>query len=161
ASHQYLDNPTGQPNGSYPISVIVTDNDRAQATAGTSVQVNNVAPTVTPAPGQTASTGIVQAFNLGSFTDPGTRDNPWAVDVDWGHAFVHPPIPTAAPGALAPRTHASCGGSTSTVTVKVTDKDGATASRTFLVTAADDILVLDPTASSALDVSGNASIQVG
>src|SRR5439155_1493332 len=44
-AHQYRDNPTGQPNGSFPISVTVADKDGGVSpAASTSVTVNNVAP---------------------------------------------------------------------------------------------------------------------
>src|SRR5439155_21458978 len=44
-SHQYKDNPTGQPTGSYTISVTVTEKDGGTTSGSTSEQVNNVAPT--------------------------------------------------------------------------------------------------------------------
>src|SRR5205085_436656 len=40
-SHQYLDNPAGQPQGSFAISVTVSDGEGGQASAQTSIQVNN------------------------------------------------------------------------------------------------------------------------
>src|SRR5262249_41683684 len=42
--HQYLDNPAGQPHGSFPVSVTVTDKDGDSGTASTAVEVDNVAP---------------------------------------------------------------------------------------------------------------------
>src|SRR5262249_52356980 len=44
AAHQYLDNPAGQPNGSYPITVIVTDKDNGSGSGSGGIQVNNVPP---------------------------------------------------------------------------------------------------------------------
>src|SRR5437016_4698670 len=44
-SHQFLDNPAGQPSGSFPISVTVSDKDGdISPAAGASVTVTNVAP---------------------------------------------------------------------------------------------------------------------
>jgi len=51
ASHQYLDNPTGQPSGKYTITVTVTD-DGSSGTGTAQVEVDNVAPTP-----QSATTG--------------------------------------------------------------------------------------------------------
>jgi hypothetical protein len=43
-SHQYLDNPTGPPNGNFSIGVIVTDKDGESGGGAASVQIKNVAP---------------------------------------------------------------------------------------------------------------------
>ncbi len=85
ASHQYLDNPAGQPHGgTFTISATVTDKDGDSGGGGTSVVVNNVAPanvTLTPSPAtinENDSTTV-----SGTFTDPGTLDT-HTVDISWG-----------------------------------------------------------------------------
>src|SRR5205807_1962625 len=45
-THQYLDNPAGQPHGTFPATVVVKDKDGATGTGNTAVVVNNVAPVV-------------------------------------------------------------------------------------------------------------------
>src|SRR5262249_56596278 len=46
-SHQYLDDtPTAPPADNYPISLTLTDDDTGSPTAGTTVTVSNVAPTL-------------------------------------------------------------------------------------------------------------------
>src|SRR5205085_11291635 len=44
ARHTYLDNPAGQPTGTFAITVSVSDKDAGSFSGGTSVQVSNVAP---------------------------------------------------------------------------------------------------------------------
>ncbi len=48
------------------------------------VTVNNVVPTVTAPANQSSDEGENKSFSLGSFSDPGTADNPWTVNVNWG-----------------------------------------------------------------------------
>ena len=71
-----------------PATVIVYgrifDKDNGYTEYTTTVQVNNVAPTVTPPAAQNALLGIASAFQLGSFSDPGLYDSPWTVNVELG-----------------------------------------------------------------------------
>ena len=86
-SHQYLDdNPTNTLFDTYPIHVIVRDNNAGSDTADTAVQVNNVAPTltnvaVTP---QIDEHGVVTLS--GGFLDPGTQDT-FTLVVNWGEGL--------------------------------------------------------------------------
>src|SRR5262249_3934937 len=77
------DNPAGQPNGSFPVSVTVTDTDGGQGTGGTAVQVNNVAPDVT---GLTLDHPVIDENGCvtlsGTFADPGTQDG-HTVTISW------------------------------------------------------------------------------
>src|SRR5207245_546466 len=74
-SHTYLDNPTGQPTGSYTIGMTVTDKDGGSASGSTSVQVKNVAPTNLALTRSATSINEGGSVSLGgSFTDPGTLD---------------------------------------------------------------------------------------
>src|SRR5207249_9673019 len=97
------------------------------------------APTVTAPANQSANEGASTSFGLGSFSDVGVNDNPWAVDVDWGDGSLHTTFSLATQGAITAASHAYADNSTPpatgyTVTVKVTDKDGGTDSKTFKVT---------------------------
>jgi PKD repeat protein len=87
-SHQYLDdNPTGTASDVYPISVTLTDDDTGTASAGTTVRVNNVAPTITSlSSAASINEGDTLTLN-GSFFDPGTQDS-FTLQVNWGEGAV-------------------------------------------------------------------------
>src|SRR2546425_12788762 len=79
---------------------------------------------------------------LGSFSDPGVNDTPWAVDIDWGDSSSHMTFSAPAQGPITAQNHTYDDNTTPpatgyTVTVKVTDKDGGTDSKTFKVTVAN------------------------
>ena len=59
----------------------------------------NVAPTVTAPADQTANEGASTSFGLGSFSDPGANDAPWAVDVSWGDSTTDTAFNRATQGA--------------------------------------------------------------
>src|SRR2546426_1123569 len=106
------------------------------------VMVNNVAPTITAPANQTANEGASTSFMLGSFSDPGVNDTPWAVDIDWGDSSSHMTFSAPAQGPITAQNHTYDDNTTPpatgyTVTVKVTDKDGGTDSKTFKVTVAN------------------------
>src|SRR5262249_10146859 len=71
--HQYLDNPPGQPQGSFPITVTVTDKDGASASGSTSIQVNNVAPTARLSGPGNGVPGQPRTFTF-SASDPSPTD---------------------------------------------------------------------------------------
>src|SRR5207245_414785 len=134
-------------NGSFTVRARIIDKDGGFSEYTTAVTVNNVAPTVTAPANQSANEGASTSFGLGSFSDVGVNDNPWAVDVDWGDGSLHTTFSLATQGAITAASHAYADNSTPpatgyTVTVKVTDKDGGTDSKTFKVTVAN----LAPTA---------------
>jgi uncharacterized repeat protein (TIGR02543 family) len=152
-SHTYAD------NGTYTVTVRVTDKDGASDARTFNVVVANVAPTVTAPANQTADEGTPKSFTLGSFTDPGT-DNPWAVDVDWGDGSAHTTFNLAAIGAITGQSHTYADNGTYTVTVRVTDKDGASDARTFNVVVAN----VAPTVNAGADATiawGNIFTQSG
>jgi hypothetical protein len=101
------------------------------------VAVANVAPSMTAPADQAAEEGAATSVELGSFSDPGP-DSPWAVDVDWGDASTHTTFDATSTGSLGTRSHTYADGpATRTVTVKVTDKNGASGSKTFTVAVAN------------------------
>jgi len=120
ATHTYVD------NGSYTVTVVVTD--RAGATAqGSALQaVTNVAPTVaTPVVSTDASRK--RATATASFTDPGVGDGPYSCTVDYGDGTG--PKPGVVSGSTCTGlTHLYVTKDTFTVVVAVTDKDGGTGS---------------------------------
>jgi PKD repeat protein len=131
ASHTYTDNPAGQPNGSYPVAVTVTDPAGGQTTASTSVQVKNVAPTANAGGPYSGTAGSAVTFH-GSATDPGSADTAAGFTYTWNFGDG-----STGTGASPTHTYATAG--TYTVTLTATDKDGgasAPASATVTVSAA-------------------------
>src|SRR5205085_902284 len=92
--HTYTD------TGVYTVTVTVTDKDGGSDSKTFKVTVANTNPAVTAPADQTANEGAPTSFNLGSFSDLGANDNPWAVDVDWGDGSPHTTFNQAAPGSL-------------------------------------------------------------
>jgi titin len=87
-THQYLEESAGQPNGSFPISVTVSDNEGGQASASSSIQVNDAplsdtttATAISATEG--ASTGDVV---VGTFTDadPNAAPGDYTATIFWG-----------------------------------------------------------------------------
>src|SRR5205807_2137659 len=132
-SHTYAD------NGSYLVTVTVTDKDHESGSAQFTATVSNAKPAVTAPADQTASEGTSASFNLGSFTDAGANDNPWAVSVDWGALSRATTFSQTTQGSLGTANHTYADGAptTYTVTVKVTDKDLGSASKTFKIIVAN------------------------
>ena len=63
-------------------------------------------PVVTTPVGGSSHEGETKAFGLGSFTDAGAGDGPWAVDVDWGDASAHAEFDVTSVGSLGSKDHA-------------------------------------------------------
>ena len=121
-------------NGSYTVKGRIFDRDEGSTDYSATVVVNNVAPTVVAPADQSSNEGTSKSFDLGSFSDPGVNDNPWAVDVNWGDASAHTTFDMGTQGTIDAQSHTYADGPNDyTVTVKVTDKDGDSDSKTFSV----------------------------
>lgn len=138
-SHVYKD------NGSYTVTVSVTDNQGATGTGTAAVTVNNVAPTVgtvtvTPSPAHINSAVTASA----SFTDPGMLDTHTAT-WNWGDGITSTGTVTELNGSgSVSNTHTYTSFGTYTVTLTVTDKDNTAGTNSTSVTVVKQITALDP-----------------
>jgi DNA/RNA endonuclease G (NUC1) len=123
ATHTYAD------NGTYQVRVIVTDPYGAADSASTTVTVMNVAPQVAAFAGASLLQGETYAAT-GSFGDPGADS--WTATVDYGDGSGAQPLALSGNGFSLSHRYAAAG--TWTVTVRVTDDDGAEGVRTAQVT---------------------------
>lgn len=133
-SHSYVN------DGSYSISVTVTDDDLGTGTGAVSVIVHNVAPVVgvVTAPLVPVLIGTAVAISA-PFTDAGIQDVHTAV-VDWGDgATTSAAIAQGAGSGTASGSKSYSSPGIYTVTVQVSDDDGATGSAQFLY-----VVVYDP-----------------
>ena len=122
-------------NGSYTVAGRIFDKDDGYTDYTTSVTVNNVAPTVTAAADQASDEGEDQAFDLGSFSDPGA-DSPWDVTINWGDGSLDTTFQALSAGSLGTQNHTYDDNDVYTVTVTV-DDGTVTDSDTFEVTVAN------------------------
>jgi hypothetical protein len=114
---------------------------------------------------QTANQGVPKSFTLGSLTDTVNDSQSWTVDVNWGDGSAHTGFNATATGALSAQSHAFALPGSYTVTITAADPvaSGVTAwslVRTFSVTVAPSLFVVNATASGALTLSGNASVKI-
>ena len=127
-NHTYAD------NGSYTVTVKVTDKNNDYDSKTFTVTVSNVTPTVTAPSDTTANEGQSNSFGLGSFSDPGA-DSPWHVKVNLADGSPEQTLADrTVTGSLGMAGHAYGDNGVYTVTVTVTDKDNASGSKTYNVT---------------------------
>jgi len=115
-------------NGSYPVTVVVTDKRGASGSASSTHQVLNVAPTVAaptvaPEPSDEGSSVSASA----TFSDPGFDDTPFTCTVDYGDG-AGPEAGTVAGNTCSGPAHTYADDGAYGVEVSVTDKDGGTGS---------------------------------
>jgi PKD repeat protein len=154
-NHTYAD------NGTYTVSVFVTDKDGANSNTITfQVTVSNLAPILTAPGNQSAPEGTSTSFNLGSFSDAGTVDNPWTVNVNWGDT-TSGSFQVNAQGAISGN-HTYADNGTFTVSVFVTDKDGATSNTiTFQVTVNNVAPILTGPGNQSANEGANVAFNLG
>jgi hypothetical protein len=126
-THQYLDNPAGQPNGSYTISATVSDGEGGQASAQTAIQVNNVAPTAAVSGPSNGVPGQPRTFTV-SAADPSPTDQAagFTYLITWGDGKTTTLVASAGNGAGVSLDHVYTAAGTYSAQVTATDKDGGT-----------------------------------
>jgi PKD repeat protein len=138
-NHTYTD------NGSYTVTVTVTDDDGGVGSDVVTVTVSNVAPTVTAltVPSTPVAAGTNNVTVSWTFTDPG--NDTWSCQVSWDTGLDFEPSAqtfTANGAKTCSATNASLGAGIYTVTVKVTDDDGGSGTKT----TTSYMVVYDPNA---------------
>jgi hypothetical protein len=116
-------NHTFAQDGSFTVTVTVTDVDGSSTPVSFQANVSNVLPTAVDSPDQFAVATIAQSFDLGSFSDPGD-DAPWTITVNWGDGSPNGNFTVNSPGVLPTLTHAFATAGTFNVVVTVNDDDG-------------------------------------
>ena len=130
-SHLYAD------NGSFTVTVCVTDDDGGMGCDSLLVTVNNVAPTITAV--SASPNPVFTGFNThvsGTFTDPGVNDTHTG-SIDWGDGTLPQALTIGGSntnGTFSSQLHAYTAAGTYDVEVCITDKDGGMACQTFPVT---------------------------
>jgi hypothetical protein len=166
-SHTYIDNPAGQPNGSYTIAVYVVDKDGGtSSTVNSSIEVDNVAPTASITGPASAMIGEGVTFT-GVYNDAGIADLPteslvWTVTNAGGKVV--------AGGSSGNGTTVSSGTykqdfsfalsklGNYTVSLTVTDKDGGTVTVTKTLSIVPGQVAMQP---DPFDPSKMAQVVVG
>ncbi|CAG0926758.1 hypothetical protein PLCT1_00142, partial [Planctomycetaceae bacterium] len=120
-AHVYAD------NGTYTVTLTISDDDGLVGSDTLRLSVSNIAPTVYAGPNQTAVEGSVVSFN-GAFTDPGVLDT-HSIWWNFGDGEM-------SSGTLTP-THAYADNGTYTVTLSVFDDDGGVGADVLLVTVSN------------------------
>src|SRR5213592_3348613 len=129
-SHTYAD------NGSYTVTLTVTDASGAASTpVTTTATIANAVPSVTLPANQAATAGSAYALSA-SFGDAGVNDAPWAYAIDWGDGSPQTTGSASSQSAAITASHTYAAGGTDTVRVTVTDKDGGAGSAKTPVTVA-------------------------
>jgi choice-of-anchor A domain-containing protein/RHS repeat-associated protein len=136
-------------DGSYLAQLTLTASGGKSTSQPISILVRNVAPSVTAAANQSATATVPLSLTVATFSDPGftlpaseTLET-FAASIDWGDGIQSSGVLTVSPGAAGVLTTGSVAGShpylapgTYTVSVRVTDDDGASGLAHFTVNVA-------------------------
>ncbi|MBM3944248.1 MAG: hypothetical protein FJ317_01995, partial [SAR202 cluster bacterium] len=147
-------NHTYAQDGSYTVTVVVTDGDPGSGSLV--VTVTNVAPVVSPG-GDIAIFEGSAVTRQGSFTDPG--DDPWTGTVDYGEGAGPQPLTINLSTQIFDLSNVYEAAGTYTVTVTVSDDD-TSGSATFTVLVVEPAAGPDPTLNPPAASTGSNSQNV-
>ena len=135
-------------DGTYTVTLTVTDNDGLTDTITTTATVSNAAPSIAPLPAAgTLLQGEAYAGS-GTFVDPGA--DTWTATVDYGDGTGATPLALAGQSFALSHVYQSAG--TFRITVSVTDDDEtSTASSTVTVLSGTDAIRLALSSMAAFD----------
>jgi hypothetical protein len=165
-THQYLEESAGQPNGSYPITVTVTDSYGASASGATSIQVND-APLTSGTASVTAGTeGVSSSILSASFTDanPGSTASDFTATINWGDGQTSTGTVTGSAGSYSiSAAHLYAEDGSYPINIAVTDDGGSTTTLSTTATVNDAPLSdkMTATAISAVEGAGTGDQVVG
>jgi PKD repeat protein len=120
-------------NGSFTVTLTVTDALGGSAQSTTTVTINNLPPTGNPGGPYSGHTGSAIVFN-GTATDPGAADTAAGFTYTWNFGDG-----TTASGASPSHSYSAAG--TYTVTMTVADAEGASSSSTTTATLGSSVYV--------------------
>ena len=138
-------------NGTFPVSLTVTDTAGSVDIDTVQITVNNVAPTVAPIIDKQSNEGELVSFHS-TFVDPGVLDTHTAL-IDWGDGTLpeSAQIVEQQGAGTVSGSHVYTNDGRYSVTIRVTDSDGAESSTRFEV----QVTNLAPTVVTATDLTGN------
>jgi DNA/RNA endonuclease G (NUC1) len=151
-AHTYAD------NGSYTVTLSVTDRIGAEDLQTGTVTIANVPPSVKSLTASSALSGET-VFATASFGDPGQSDRPWTYVFDWGEGSTSNGS-TSDQNTSVGSSRSFTAAGTYTVLFRVTDKDGASSavrSATFNVQRIPTRLAVNP---ERINLQGQGNGQV-
>lgn len=156
--HAYVD------DGTFTVSLTVTDPGGLGSTATSSVTVANVAPEVDAGADTALASGGTMILS-GDFSDPGVEDGPWTTEIDWGDGSDIEAGTTTDQSAAVTGNHRYVAPGTYTVRLTVTDKDDGSGSDVVsvevqAVTIAIDIKPGSDPNSINLGANGNVPVAI-
>ncbi len=126
-------NKTYANNGTYAVTLTVTDQYGASTRNTTTATISNVAPTVALTPPATWTRGVSGNLRV-AFTDPNTKDSPFIVRINWGDGTPNTQFgATVIPVTPFSRPHTYTTAGNYAITVTVTDRDGGIGTQTLQI----------------------------